>query len=605
MKTPIRYSIFPRSPEAHLFEVRCTVDNPDPLGQKFSLPSWIPGSYLIREFAKHVVRIRAQSGRKLLRMVKLEKNTWQVEPVDRPVTVTMEVYAWDLSVRGAHLDTTHAFFNGSAVFLQVEGREDEPCEIEILPPKGKHYRNWRVATAMKRKGAKPYSFGTYEAANYDELIDHPVEIGTFTLASFKACGVQHDIAITGRHLADMRRLTRDLKELCETQIRFFGEPAPMDRYVFLVTALGEEGYGGLEHRASTALLCRRNDLPHEKMDKPSSGYRTFLGLASHEYFHTWNVKRIKPAAFTPYDLDRENYTTLLWAFEGFTSYYDDLLLVRSGLMSRITYLETLGRNVTSLLRTSGRKKQTVAESSFDAWIKYYRSDENTPNAGVSYYGKGSLIALCLDLSIRSQTSGRKSLDDVMRALWKRYGLKGIGVPEDGIEKIAEQVTGVKLKRFFDQAVRSTADLRLQKLLDSVGIAMALRPPRSGVDRRERKPKRAESAADRGVTLGVRTGTESSNVRITHVLDGGAAQKAGLAAGDVVIAMDGLRITPDNFDNQLSQHRPGETVTLHAFRRDELHVLDVTLAAAKPDSWSLTVNEDKAAARARKRWLGTD
>jgi predicted metalloprotease with PDZ domain len=604
METPIRYSIFPSNPEAHLFQVTCTVASPDPAGQKFSMPTWIPGSYLIREFAKHVVRIRAQSGRKMLRMVKLDKNTWQVEPFDAPVTVTMELYAWDLSVRGAHLDTTHAFFNGPAVLLKVEGREDEPCEVEILPPKGAKYRNWRVATAMKPKSAKPYSFGTYEAANYDELIDHPVEIGTFTLATFKACGVRHDIAIIGRHRADMRRLARDLKTLCETQIRFFGEPAPMDRYVFLVTAVGD-GYGGLEHRASTALLCARNDLPHEGMDKPSGGYRTFLGLASHEYFHTWNVKRIKPAAFTPYDMDRENYTTLLWAFEGFTSYYDDLLLVRSGLMSRNTYLDTLGRNVTSLLRTSGRKKQTVSESSFDAWIKYYRSDENTPNAGVSYYAKGGLIALCLDLFIRNQTSGRKSLDDVMRALWRRYGMKGIGVPEDGIEKIAEQVTGVKLKRFFDQAVRSTANLPLQKLLVTVGIDMALRPPRSGVDRRERKTTRAENTTDRGVALGVRTGTEGGNVRITHVLDGGAAQKSGLAAGDVVIAMDGLRVTPDNFENQVSRYRPGETVTLHTFRRDELHVLDVTLAAAKPDAWSLSVNEDKAGARARKRWLGTD
>ena len=603
MATPICYSIFPGNPEAHLFEVRCTVDNPDPAGQNFSLPTWIPGSYLIREFAKHVVRIRAQSGRKMLRMVKLDKNTWKVESFDGPITVTMEVYACDLSVRGAHLDTTHAFFNGPAVFLQVEGRENEPVEVEILPPKGAKYRNWRVATAMTRKGAKPYCFGTYKAASYDELVDHPVEIGTFTLATFTACGVQHDIAITGRHSADMRRLARDLKTLCETQIRFFGEPAPMDRYVFLITAVGD-GYGGLEHRASTALLCARNDLPREGMDKPGGGYRTFLGLASHEYFHTWNVKRIKPAAFAPYELDRENYTTLLWAFEGFTSYYDDLLLVRSGLMPRNTYLDALGRNLTSLLRTSGHKKQTVAESSFDAWIKYYRPDENTPNAAVSYYGKGSLIGLSLDLLIRKQTAGRKSLDDVMRALWRRYGLKGLGVPEDGIETLAEQVTGVKLKRFFDQAVRSTAELPLQKLLVTVGVDMALRPPRSGVDRRDRKSTRAENTAERGVALGVRTGSEGGNVRITHVLDGGTAQKAGVAAGDVVFAMDGLRVTPENFDNQLSRYRPGETVTLHTFRRDELHVLEVTLAAAKVDTWSLSVNEDKAGARARKRWLGS-
>lgn len=599
----IRYSILPSNPEAHLFEVRCTVDNPDPRGQKFSLPTWIPGSYLVREFAKHVVRIRAQSGRKQVAIVKLDKNTWQAAPHDGPVTVTMEVYAWDLSVRGAHLDATHGFFNGPAVFLQVEGRGDEPVEVEILPPKGAKYRNWGVATAMRRKGAKPYLFGSFEAANYDELIDHPVEMGTFELATFKAGGVQHDIAITGRHRADMRRLMKDLKTLCETQIDFFGGKAPMDRYVFLVTAVGE-GYGGLEHRASTALICARNDLPAEGMGKPGGGYRTFLGLASHEYFHTWNVKRIKPAAFTPYDLNAENYTTLLWAFEGLTSYYDDLLLVRAGLVSRNAYLETLGRNITTLLRVAGRKKQTVAESSFDAWIKYYRGDENSPNAGVSYYLKGSLIGLALDLLIRTQTNNRRSLDHVMRALWKNYGAKGIGVPEDGIEKAAERASGLRLKNFFDKAVRSTADLPLEKLLASVGVDLSLRPGRTGVDRRDPRSKK-EKRALRGVSLGVRSGSDGGDLKINQVFDGGSAQKAGLAAGDIVIAIDGLRVSADNIDAHLTRYRPGETVPLHVFRRDELHVMPITLAAAKPDAWTLSIVDDPRLARSRKAWLGTD
>jgi predicted metalloprotease with PDZ domain len=600
----IRYSILPSKPEAHLFEVRCTVDNPDPWGQKFSLPAWIPGSYLMREFAKHVVRIRAQSGRKQLPIVKLDKNTWQVAPHDGTVTVTMEIYAWDLSVRGAHLDTTHAFFNGPAVFLRVEGREHEPVEVEILAPRGAKYRNWKVATAMRTKGARMYGFGIYQAADYDELLDHPVEVGTFDLVTFKAAGVQHDVAVTGRHRTDMRRMARDLKKLCETQIEFFGAPAPMDRYVFLVTAVGD-GYGGLEHRASTSLICSRNDLPAEGMDKPTGGYRTFLGLASHEYFHTWNVKRIKPAAFSPYDFDRENYTTLLWAFEGFTSYYDDLLLARAGLISRNTYLETLGRNITSLLRVAGRKKQTAAESSFDAWIKYYRGDENTPNAGVSYYLKGSLIALCLDLLIRAQTGGRRSLDHVMRALWKRYGMKGIGVPEDGIEQVTEQVTGLKLQRFFDQAVRSTTDLPLQKLLAVMGVDMHQRPPRSGADRRDPRSKK-ERLASRGVSLGVRSGSDGGDLKISQVFDGGAAQHAGISAGDILIALDGLRVSPDNVDAILGRHRPGETVPAHVFRRDELHLFPITLQAAKTDAWSLSVVEEfREGARLRKGWLGVE
>lgn len=604
MTTPIRYRVFPSHPEAHLFEVGCTLDDPDPAGQKFSLPTWIPGSYLIREFAKNVVRIRARSGRKMLPIVKLDKNTWQVAPSGGPVTVTMEVYAWDLSVRGAHLDTTHAFFNGPSVFLKAEGREGDPCEVEILPPKGARYRNWRVATAMRRREAKAYAFGTYCADNYDELIDHPVEIGSFTLATFRACGVPHDIVLTGRHRADMDRLCRDLKRLCETQIRFFGEPAPMERYVFLVTAVGD-GYGGLEHRASTALLCSRDGLPQRGAEDVTDGYRSFLGLCSHEYFHTWNVKRIRPAAFMPYDLDRENYTTLLWAFEGITSYYDDLFLARAGLISRDAYLETLGRSITAVLRGSGRKKQTVAESSFDAWIKYYRQDENAPNSGVSYYVKGSLVALCLDLLIRRETGGRKSLDHLMRALWKQHGLKGIGVAEDGVEKLAEAVTGLKLGRFFDQALRSTAELPLEKFLADVGVEMTLRRAESAADRGGRRAAKPEKALAQRVDLGMRTADNGAEVRITQVLDGGAAQKAGLAAGDTIVALDGLRITPKNLESRLGQYRPGETVRAHAFRRDELHVIELTVAAPPMDTCVLTVNGDSAAARARRRWLGAD
>ena len=603
MANPIRYSIFPSNPEAHLFEVRCTVADPDPAGQKFSLPTWIPGSYLIREFAKNVVRVCAQSGRKQIPIVKLDKNTWEVAPTEGPVTVTIEVYAWDLSVRGAHLDTTHAFFNGPSVFLKVEGREDDPCEVEILPPKGARYRNWRIATAMSRKGAKPYGFGTYQTSSYDELIDHPVEIGSFTLATFGACGVPHDIAITGRHRADMDRLRRDLKVLCETQIRFFGEPAPMERYVFLVTAVGD-GFGGLEHRASTALLCSRDDFPQKGVEEVATGYRTFLGLCSHEYFHTWNVKRIKPASFFPYNLDHENYTTLLWAFEGMTSYYDDLFLVRSGLISRDAYLESVAKSITSVLRGSGRRKQTVTESSFDAWIKYYRQDENTPNAVVSYYVKGSLVALCMDLLIRQQTGGTKSLDHVMRALWKRHGLKGIGVDENGIERLAEEVTGLKLKRFFDLALRGTTDLPLEKLLAGIGIDMETRRAESSADKGGKRSTKPERALARRVDLGIRTTDNCGDLKVTHVLDGGAAQKAGMAAGDTIVALDELRVTPKNFEGRLGSYRPGETVQVHAFRRDELLILNVSLAVPLADTCVLSVNDNRAAATLRRRWLGT-
>jgi len=596
--TPIHYTIIPVRPEAHLYRVSCTVDDPDPSGQQFAMPAWVPGSYMIRDFARHVVSIRAASRNRAVALEKLDKHTWRAQPVDGSLTVSFEVYAWDLSVRGAHLDTRHGFFNGACVFLRVLGQESAPCELEILRPMGARYRNWRVATAMPRKGARPYGFGTYVTGDYDELIDHPVEMGEFSLARFRACGVPHDIVITGRHRADLARLQRDLKRLCEHHIRFIGEPAPMKRYVFLVTAVGE-GYGGLEHRASTALLCSRDDLPRKGETEVTERYRTFLGLASHEYFHTWNVKRIKPTAFAPYDLDSENYTTLLWAFEGITSYYDDLALVRCGLIEKKDYLELLGRSITTHLRTPGRTIQSLAESSFDAWIKYYRQDENSPNAAVSYYVKGSLVALCLDLLVRDRTRGRKSLDDIMRALWRRHGLTGAGVEEDGIERLAAEATGLELDRYFDDWLRSTRELPLKALLAAHGVAMELRPAESAQDKGGR-PARSKSAAGLAM-LGIRARAHDDDTAVTHVLEGGAAQGTGIAAGDVIVAVDGLRPGRAGLDAALAKRRPGERVTIHAFRRDELMTFDAQLRRAEADTCVLA--ESPNGKRLRERWLG--
>ena len=596
---PIHYTIIPVRPEAHLYRVTCTVDDPDPSGQRFALPAWVPGSYAIRDFARHVVSIRAESRNQAVALEKLDKHTWRAQPVAGPLAVSCEVYAWDLSVRGAHLDDRHAFFNGACVFLRVLGQEHAPCELEIVRPAGARYRNWRVATAMSRKGAKPYGFGAYVASDYDELIDHPVEMGEFTLASFRAGGVSHDIVITGRHAADTRRLQRDLKRLCGHHIRFFGEPAPIKHYVFLVTAVGE-GYGGLEHRASTALLCSRDDLPREGETEVSERYRTFLGLVSHEYFHTWNVKRIKPAAFVPYDLDRENYTTLLWAFEGITSYYDDLALVRCGLIGKKDYLELLGRSVTTHLRTPGRARQSLAESSFDAWIKYYRQDENSPNAIVSYYGKGSLVALCLDLLIRDKTRGRKSLDDVMRALWRRHGVTGVGVEEDGIERLAGEATGLKLERRFDDWLRSARELPLKALLATHGVEMELRAAESAQDKGG-KPAASKNAAGLAM-LGIRARAQGDDTAVTHVLEGGAAQEAGIAAGDLLVAVEGLRPGQAGLDAALAKRRAGERVRIHAFRRDELMSFEAQLKRADADTCVLT--ESASGKRLRQRWLGS-
>ena len=584
----IRYRIRPSNPAAHLLEVACTVARPDPAGQRFALPAWIPGSYLIRDFARHIVAIRAEAADQPVRLDKIDKHTWQAGPVEKgeSLTVICEIHAWDLSVRAAHADQTHVFFNGSSVFLRVVGHEQSPCLVDIQRPRGKAFAQWRVATALApahARAGQPHAFGLYSAANYDELIDHPVEMGNFTLARFSACGVPHEVAISGRHDCDVARLTVDLQRICEWQIRFFGEPAPMSHYVFLVTAVGE-AYGGLEHRASTALLCARDQLPYPGMRGMPERYRSFLGLCSHEYFHTWNVKRIKPAAFSAYNLDAENYTTLLWAFEGFTSYYDDLALLRCGVIKRKAWLELIAKTVDKVQRDPGRQRQTLADSSFDAWTKYYRPDENTPNAVVSYYAKGALVALALDLTLRAGSSGRVSLDDVMRALWQRHGQgdpRG-GVGDDDIQLIAEQLSGLDLEGFFADAVYGTTELDLARLLQPFGIRLR------------------STAASSTPWLGALTGSEGNEVRLTTVYAASPAQAAGLSAGDLLTAIDGLRVTPSTLDRLLNRRKPGETVTMHVFRRDELVKFQVQLGEPARDSHQL--RWQRKANTLRQAWL---
>ncbi|VWM16797.1 M61 family metallopeptidase [Burkholderia lata] len=597
MTQPIRYSIVPKDLAAHLFEVSVTVTDPDPEGQRVSLPVWIPGSYLVREFARNIVTLGAfnDAGRKV-RIAKTDKHTWQAAPVNGALTLRYDVYAWDLSVRSAYLDEAGGFFNATAVFLSVAGREDAPCEVDIAKPAGAAFRAWRVGTSLPEgRGTKRYGFGAYRASNYDELSDHPVTIGEFALATFDAHGVPHDIVIAGRVTQlDMERLRTDLKRVCEAQIALFepkSKKAPMDRYVFMTLAVSD-GYGGLEHRASTALICNRTDLPVKGRPETTEGYRTYLGLCSHEYFHTWNVKRIKPAAFVPYDLSKENYTSLLWLFEGFTSYYDDLMLVRSGLMSQDEYFAALGRTVGGVLRGTGRLKQSVAESSFDAWIKYYRQDENATNAIVSYYTKGSLVALAFDLAIRAQTRNKKSLDDVMRLLWQRYGRdfyrgKQAGVEENEVESLIEAATGVALGRLFADAVHGTRDLPLAELLEPFGVTLA--------------PDVANGATAKP-TIGARL-RGGADCTFAAVYEGGAAHRAGLSAGDTLIAVDGLRVTGTNLDALLARYRPGDKVEVHAFRRDELRTAKLKLDGPEVTRYRLTAAAKPAAvSKAREAWL---
>jgi predicted metalloprotease with PDZ domain len=594
----VHFALCPADPHGHTFSVMLHLDAPDPQGQVLSLPAWIPGSYMVREFAKNIVSIRAQSGGHDVALCKSDKHTWMAAPCNGALTIDYTVYAWDLSVRTAHLDATHGFFNGTSMFLRAHGFEHCKHALDIIPAPG--LEHWQIATSLPRdKATKPQQFGRFVAQNYDALIDHPVEMGTFSHISFNACGALHDLAFTGQiPNIDLPRIAKDVQKICAAQIKLF-EPktqaAPFldssDRYVFMTMAVGD-GYGGLEHRASTALICNRSDLPITGQTAQSEGYRQFLGLVSHEYFHTWNVKRIKPAVFAPYDLTQENYTPLLWLFEGFTSYYDDLMLVRAGVITVADYLKLLGKTITSVLRTPGRMQQSVAQSSWDAWIKYYRQDENSPNAIVSYYAKGSLVALYLDLLIRAQTKNKKSLDDFMRLLWQRYGRdfyrgKPQGVAPQDIAALLQEATGCALHKELALATESTADLPLATALQHAGIHWSARVE---------KPF---------ASLGVRTKTAGNECVIATCFTGEAAHRAGLSAGDVLVAVDGLRVSAHNLDTLLARYSAGTTVDVHVFRRDELMRHPVQLDAPQPNHITLTTDPAarKAQVAARTAWLG--
>jgi predicted metalloprotease with PDZ domain len=595
-----RYSIEPIDPAAHNFEVTVTVAEPDPAGQAFTMPAWVPGSYLIRDFARNVLAIRAESGGEPVELLKTDKSTWQAAPCGQPLKLIAEIHANDLSVRGAHLDTTHGFFDGATMFPCVVGQEGRECELDIRPPPETVGADWRVATSMCPAGAERYGFGTYRAADYAELLDHPVEMGRFLIGEFEAAGIPHAIAVTAHKRFDMARICHDLATLCEAQLAFLGPPADLDRYLFLLSVT-ENGYGGLEHRWSSSLICARRDLPQRKAAKTGDDYRKFLGLCSHEYFHLWNVKRMKPERFTPYDLSREVHTGLLWVFEGITSYYDKLYLVRSGLISAESYLELLGRTITRVMRGSGRLRQSVEESSFDAWTRFYKQDANSPNAIVSYYAKGSLIALALDMTIRKESHGEHSLDDVMREAWARYGESGEGMPERGLEAVARSVTGLELEDFFDRYVRGTGDIPLQGLLRTVGVRLNARAASDGKDMGG-KPAAEDALPPPWLGASLAQDGAESRFRVVHA--DSPAEKAGIAPGDEAVALAGLRLNADNLDSRLRDYQAGDRVTITVFRDHRLMNLKVRLGQPPEDTYYLVMDaEADEAADERAAWLG--
>ncbi|MEW8238782.1 MAG: PDZ domain-containing protein [Candidatus Thiodiazotropha taylori] len=597
----IDYRLKLDAPQSHIFEVELTIHNPDPDGQMVYLPAWIRGSYLIRDYARHIVSIEANADGEPLILSKLDKQSWKIEPVTQSITINYQIYAWELTVRSAHFDNTHAYFNGPALFLAVSGQELMPCRLEIVAPKFKLQNEWRVAFSMKPEQIDEQGFGTYQADDYETLIDCPGEIGDYSESQFEVAGCNHRFVVSGVKRFDHEKLGSHLARICEKQVELFGE-LPVQDYLFLLRVVND-GYGGLEHKNSTSLIFPRDDLPAKRDTKITSGYRRLLALCSHEYFHLWNVKRITPEVFLEQSTQQEVYTRQLWVFEGITSYYDELMLVRSGVISKQDYFEMLAETVTRVMRGSGRFKQTLEESSFDVWTKFYKQDENAPNAIVSYYAKGTLFALLLDLTIRLQSNGRFSLDQVMREMWLRYGKQGKGVPENGIEKVVADVTSLDLQSLFDLGLRSTVELPLTDCLSEFGVAMKLLPAKSSDDKGGvLGDKEHEQQSYTGI--GAKWTSKNSGIKVQQVFDGGAAQNAGISAGDEIVAVDGLRMSAKQFENYILDTDADDQIEVHLFRRDQLMslVLQPQQAAFDTCYFDLTEPSDEAVKQRQSDWL---
>jgi predicted metalloprotease with PDZ domain len=523
----VHYTVAVHSTQAHLFAVGLRIEHPA-RRQRVSLPVWIPGSYLVREFSQHLQELQATQAGQPVALRQLDKHRWEIDAQSgSPLELSWRVYALDASVRTAFLDSTRGFFNPTSLCLRVLGQEDQPHTLDLLTVPGQPA--WQVATGLTPQRVDEQGFGLYRAASYDELVDCPVEMGSFWSGHFSAGGVAHRLVVSGAGAwLDGERLLDDTQRICEVQIAFWhGDGAPpFSSYLFMLHA-SADGYGGLEHRNSTALICQRADLPRlpgpasARPDegkpvslKASDGYTTLLGLISHEYFHTWNVKRLRPAEFARYDYDGENHTELLWFFEGFTSYYDDLFLRRAGLIDDSCYLQLVAKTLNQVLQTPGRHVQTVAQASFEAWTKYYRITENSPNATVSYYTKGALVALCLDLSLRAE--GHTSLDAVMRELWLRC--KGGPLREADLLRALKRLGKRSFEAELAHWVHSTEELPVPRLLEARGVKVGF----------EKAPLAQQ--------LGLRV-SETNAVVLKNVLRGGAAEAAGLAAGDEWLAVE--------------------------------------------------------------------
>jgi predicted metalloprotease with PDZ domain len=574
---------------AHLLSVQLHF-TPSQTVHQLTLPAWIPGSYMIRDFARNIVAINAADKSGALRLKQLDKQRWELHCHSDPVTISYQVYAYDLSVRAAYIDDEIAILNPASLCLAVSEQQILPHRITLIKPASRQSINWRVATGLTRCQHTDFlGFGHYEAENYSTLIDCPIMLGHFELREFCLHGINHYLVVSGDNRTDLNRFSADLVKVCQQQIRVFGAlPQDLTSYWFLLWVT-EDGYGGLEHVNSTLLLCSRFDLPAPHAARIDDNYQNLLALCSHEYFHTWWVKRLKPACFLPYQLMAEQYTPQLWLYEGFTSYFDDLALVHAGLIDRATYIKTLEKLISRVTRNPSNCQQSLADSSFTAWTKFYKQDENAVNAVVSYYAKGALLALCLDAQLRSRSS---SLQHIVRLLWQQY--LPTGTPDNALSEVLVQLGFDELAQLCEQWIHNTEPLPLADTLPLLGLEVSLRPMQHADDHG------GEADSHPQHFIGALTKPVNGLLQLTHVYHAGAAHHAGLMVGDQLVALDGYKITASSLAKLLQRYDVDSTAMLHFYRKDRLLHCPLTFSTAVQQVAILRVADQALC----ERWLIT-
>lgn len=574
----IQYQVAMPQPQSHLFEVTLLVQGWAASVLDLKLPVWTPGSYLVREYAKHIQDFGAEAGsqRQPLPWRKVGKNHWRINPENAAeIIVRYRVFANDLSVRTNHLDATHGYFNGAALFFFLPGYEQESIQVTILPPKP----DWQVTTSLPSIADVS---NTFVAKDFDTLVDSPFEIGCHRLYDFEVLGKPHQLAIWGQGNADPERIIADTKKVIEVEAKLFGG-LPYDRYVFLLHLSGN-GFGGLEHQNCCSLNYPR--LGFRAKDK----YYKFVQLVAHEFFHLWNVKRIRPKALEKFNYEQESYTTSLWFCEGTTSYYDLLIPLRANIYDPKTFLENLSKDITRLQTTPGRGVQPLAESSFDAWIKLYRRDANSDNSQISYYLKGELVSLLLDLLIRARHGNLRSLDDVMRLMWQRFGMQEVGFTPAQLQEVITSVADTDLSDFFGRYIYGTDELPFHDYLEPFGLKL------SAVNEEDKIPY-----------LGMVVKTEHGQEMIKFVAANSPAGVAGVDAGDQLLAINSWRVTGEQLSDRLKDYAPGETIELTVFHQDQLLILPVTLEIPQPSRYQVLKIENPTDTQKQNLagWLNSD